>query len=586
MTYKVAFAISGAVSLGAYEAGTMYEVINAFKLHNQKNAPDEHIKIDVLTGASAGGMTAALVAQKLLYAEQGLDGADSNVGYEAWVKSVDIDGLLKYHEGDNPNTSLLSTGFVNSIANNLILSRYADNNVPATPHPHIASATTIKLGLAMSNLNGVDYARDIFAATHQGFANGNFVETRFQDRFTRELSAQTDNNEDWQSITTAARCCGAFPLAFSPIGLLRKWTEPDYQGRGAEDFSVALPSGKFSYTDGGVFNNYPLGMARELVKTIDKDPLDYSKRFYFYISPNKKVSSMDTGFDADSPETKIQNVLLKIAKSVVGQAQFQDWLQTDKINKEIGLLDERAKELASYVKDAPDETLHAMTSTAKELCQRLYQSNQPSDAIAGALDHVAQQNITPAESLEQAIERLTMQYKSDYPNFNRAKKLKKDAWLYSIALLEKAAKLNDRDIMRVYTITAEDSELASERIFSFLGFLDVRFRQYDYLRGRLNGMKVINEILNARNDKELKDNHLPLNIDQLDVSAVQAELTKLNLGEATVSDVERSVREALYERTKDRVYLYLNNLGMNRLLQLALFNFFIKGKIKGYLALK
>tara|TARA_R110000868_G_scaffold168005_1_gene402588 strand:- start:532 stop:987 length:456 start_codon:yes stop_codon:yes gene_type:complete len=139
--------------------------------------------------------------------------------------------------------------------------------------------------------------------------------------------------------------------------------------------------------------------------------------------------------------------------------------------------------------------------------------------------------------------------------------------------------------MRVYTITAEDSELASEEIFSFLGFLDVRFRHYDYLRGRLNGMKVINEILKARNNKDLKDNHLPLNIEPLNISAVQAELKTLNLGQATVSDVKRSVREALYERTKDRVYLYLDNLGMNSFLQIALFNFFIKNKIKGYLAL-
>ena len=69
------------------------------------------------------------------------------------------------------------------------------------------------------------------------------------------------------------------------------------------------------------------------------------------------------------------------------------------------------------------------------------------------------------------------------------------------------------------------------------------------------------------------------------ISAVQAELKTLNLGQATVSDVKRSVREALYERTKDRVYLYLDNLGMNSFLQIALFNFFIKGKIKGYLAL-
>ena len=66
MTYRVAFAISGAVSLGSYEAGTIYEIISALSEHN-KNLPEnsnERIEIDVLSGASAGGMTAALIAHK------------------------------------------------------------------------------------------------------------------------------------------------------------------------------------------------------------------------------------------------------------------------------------------------------------------------------------------------------------------------------------------------------------------------------------------------------------------------------------------------------------------------------------------
>lgn len=88
MTYKVAIAISGAVSLGSYEAGTMYEIINAIKLHNESNPSDQHIKIDVMTGASAGGMTAALTAQKLLYESYSLTEPLTNVGYLAWVKGT------------------------------------------------------------------------------------------------------------------------------------------------------------------------------------------------------------------------------------------------------------------------------------------------------------------------------------------------------------------------------------------------------------------------------------------------------------------------------------------------------------------
>jgi predicted acylesterase/phospholipase RssA len=69
MPKKLAVTIAGAVSLGSYEAGVLWEVLDAVKQHNlsKDTAPDDRIVIDVITGASAGGMTAVILAQKLLY---------------------------------------------------------------------------------------------------------------------------------------------------------------------------------------------------------------------------------------------------------------------------------------------------------------------------------------------------------------------------------------------------------------------------------------------------------------------------------------------------------------------------------------
>lgn len=68
MSQKLAIAISGAVSLGSFESGVMYEIIEAIAQHNQhtETTEDQKIIIDVITGASAGAMTAAILAQKLL----------------------------------------------------------------------------------------------------------------------------------------------------------------------------------------------------------------------------------------------------------------------------------------------------------------------------------------------------------------------------------------------------------------------------------------------------------------------------------------------------------------------------------------
>jgi predicted acylesterase/phospholipase RssA len=99
MPKRLAITISGAVSLGSYEAGVLYEVITAIGQHNghSDTTPEEHIEIDVLTGASAGGMTATIAAQKLMFEAAALKGAFTNSFYTPWVADVSLDGLLNIH---------------------------------------------------------------------------------------------------------------------------------------------------------------------------------------------------------------------------------------------------------------------------------------------------------------------------------------------------------------------------------------------------------------------------------------------------------------------------------------------------------
>jgi hypothetical protein len=69
MPKRLAITMAGAVSLGSYEAGVLYEVLAAIQQHNSNPATkdNEKIVIDVITGASAGGKTAVILAQKLMY---------------------------------------------------------------------------------------------------------------------------------------------------------------------------------------------------------------------------------------------------------------------------------------------------------------------------------------------------------------------------------------------------------------------------------------------------------------------------------------------------------------------------------------
>ncbi len=138
----------------------LYEIIHAIGQHNAhkdtlKN-PDEKIVIDVLTGASAGGMTATIAAQKLAFEASALDGAYTNALYRQWVEDISLDGLLDTQSNENPTHSFLSSNLVNNIARNYLTRRYQTHMDPV-PVAHPAAKQTIRLGLALSNLNGLDY---------------------------------------------------------------------------------------------------------------------------------------------------------------------------------------------------------------------------------------------------------------------------------------------------------------------------------------------------------------------------------------------------------------------------------------------
>ena len=67
-TFETGIVMAGAISAGAYSAGVMDFIIEALDAYEQaKNEPDwdgprHSVRIPVLAGASAGGMTAAISA--------------------------------------------------------------------------------------------------------------------------------------------------------------------------------------------------------------------------------------------------------------------------------------------------------------------------------------------------------------------------------------------------------------------------------------------------------------------------------------------------------------------------------------------
>lgn len=555
--YKLAVAISGAVSLGSYEAGVMYEIIKAIAQHNLNpdTPPEDRIEIDVITGASAGGMTAAITAQKLLFESNSLEGAFANHLYKPWVEEVDLMKLLQIGPKDRPDLSLLSSELILDISKKYLNERYG--SAPTSSKKHAAAADTILLGLAMSNLNGVDYGIEMRGfqniADNDPASQNKFIYTRHQDRFVRKVKANPacDMQSFWDPIRKAAVACGAFPFAFRVQGIER--TPADEAYLGAEPFGSKK---LFAYTDGGSFQNEPLGMAKKLVNQIDTAHLNHEKRFYLYISPNPKNSSINKKFTAETAN------YLATGKALVSafytQARFHDWIMTANTNKDVEIFDQRAEALQDLLTQSP-EKLGDFNSVADALLNALYAGNSRSNQ---------------GETQEAALARLKHQFDKEYKALLsklEQKSINHDAaltWLKAVLVLEKAANLGDRDIMTVYNVTADADEVAGEKLAAFGGFFDQKYREFDYAIGRQKARKLLDMLKSQAGN----NNNLPLTNFEYSEVINEPDTTLANV---KINDLPREKRLALKAAVVER-YKTLIDMSVKGPIKQSLLKFFGK----------
>ena len=298
--FLIGINMAGAVSAGAYTAGVLDFLIEALDAwYDAKEAakkggppvPMHDVSIEVFSGASAGGMCAAIASVMV----QGvfdhiLDACRTgrtNRFYESWVNKIDILQLLKTDDIKKgpPVVSLLDCSIIDEIA------EYALQ--PGAPKSRKYISPSLTLFLTLTNVTGIPYALDPAAPSSPDEGTLYHADwLRFEtvqpgqpptEAIARPLPLGQPNQGKWGLLREAAKATGAFPIFLAPRFLVRekseyaipRWESVNPAARNSQTvIAPAWPKNmpdpfQTLNVDGGVIDNDPFDLAHDYLASVN-----------------------------------------------------------------------------------------------------------------------------------------------------------------------------------------------------------------------------------------------------------------------------------------------------------------------------
>tara|TARA_R110002074_G_scaffold320777_1_gene491196 strand:- start:3067 stop:4905 length:1839 start_codon:yes stop_codon:yes gene_type:complete len=259
--FQVGLVMAGGASAGAYTAGVVdffieaLEAWHAEKAKNLNSIPNHDVSIKAISGASAGAMTAAMLARVFVtgakpqsqmqvpqrVAEDPRDQKEAfeNPFYAAWVQSIDVRFFLEGRD------LAIKKANVVSVLDSTVLS-YIGRNVLQVPPGSVRSKPpyvdgSVEIFITTTNLRGVPYSFGFAGLT----ANYKYIMRTYADyrRFCLSWTGDCPGEEphvyldpdalapssNWAVMMESALASGAFPGGFAPRKLSRMATDFDHR---------------------------------------------------------------------------------------------------------------------------------------------------------------------------------------------------------------------------------------------------------------------------------------------------------------------------------------------------------------------
>lgn len=296
--FYLGLCLAGAISAGAYTAGVLDYLIEALdrwehaRTTGDPRVPTHRVMIDLMTGASAGGMTAAISLAALfdhidpVNAQNGgyqnFDGY--NKLYEAWVRLTADEMLPELLKTDDipvhGAASVLNSNFIDTIAHKMLQVQKPDDRQYVSKDLEIALSLSSLTGIPSVIEFGNDQPKAAIAQgrevegqyiTYNHRDYGHFiVNSTYQHDGRIPVSFADPKDEGLQILRDCAMATGAFPVGLRWRAVHRKGmylnqnrlinpdiNKPLFGVKDDEDFPTVN-------VDGGMLNNEPFEIAQTL----------------------------------------------------------------------------------------------------------------------------------------------------------------------------------------------------------------------------------------------------------------------------------------------------------------------------------
>jgi hypothetical protein len=345
--FQIGVVMAGAISAGAYTAGVidfLFEALDDYYAERQSagwDGPRHDVRIPIMSGASAGGMTAAIAG---LHAFRNMEHVWAapppparNRLYSSWVRDISIERLLELT--DLQAGAGLQSALCCDVLDEIVRDAFTIDG-PMRPREWIGRIgdPTLRLRLTLTNTRGVPYSFKIFGHdTAERF--GMLSHADFQEFVVGEgdglrnaaaagvvsLDAANLNAPGWAALRQAALATGAFPIGLRPRLIHRDDTSAYFQrsfSRFQPDHSfVGVSPYDFVAVDGGTIDNEPLELARRYLEgdvANDHTGAGASKAVVLIAPFPSRVISPDATTD-----TSFVHVIGALLTSMKQQARFK-----------------------------------------------------------------------------------------------------------------------------------------------------------------------------------------------------------------------------------------------------------------------